>query len=394
MSDSDGPSRPGRWAAVWALAGPDLLDGLRGRRQLLVRAVTPVLLFGAVLGVAVLLDDGPTTRDQRWSVAVEGDLDGARSTLERLGGPRIDYVATADAALAVTGDAAAAVRVPDDLDARLAAGEPMTVEVVEVTIDAPSRAAVAQLRAGAVERARAEALATAGLPADAVAFTVDLTEVELTRRGTRVLGAELVAAVVCLQAAMLVSGAANRFSGRRGGGLLVAQLALPVPRRQLAMAKGVAELVVGSVAGLPVLLPTLLLAAVVTAGESGVAAGLLAVPVVVVCATVLGACTTALGVLVGVVARTPEQVTLGSGAAVVASAVVAATIGLGDLPRPAALAVVPVAGVVSELRELLSGGARPVALLVALASTVVAALAISALSGRSLDGERLVLRAS
>jgi hypothetical protein len=379
---------------VWALAGPDLLDGLRGRRQLLVRAVTPVLLFGAVLGVALLLDDGPTSRDQRWVVAVEGDLDGARSTLERLGGRRIDYVATDDAALAVTGDAVAAVRVPDDLDDRLAAGEPLTVEVVEVTIEAPSRAAVAQLQAGAVERARAEALATAGLPADAVAFTVDLTEVELTRRGTRVLGAELVAAVVCLQAAMLVSGAANRFSGRRGGGLLVAQLVLPVPRRHLAMAKGVAELAVGSVAGLPVLLPTLLLAAVVTAGESGLAAGLLAIPVVVVCAVVLGACTTALGVLVGVVARTPEQVTLGSGAAVVASAVVAATVGLGDLPRPPALAVVPVAGVVSELRELLSGGARPVALLVALASTVLAAAAISALSGRALDGERLVLRAS
>lgn len=386
--------RPSRWAEVWALAGPDLLDGLRARRQLVVRAVTPVLLFGAVLGVALLLDDGPTSRDQTWVVAVEGDLDGARDTLARLGGRRIDYVATDDAALAVPDQADAGLRVPERADARLLAGDAVELEVVEVTIDADSRAAAAQLQAGAAELARAEALTAAGRSLDAAVFTIDLTEVELTQRGTRVLGAELVAAVVCLQAAMLVSGAANRFSGRRGGGLLVAQLVLPVARRRLAAAKGVAELVVGSVAGLPVLVPTLALAAMVTANESGLLAGVLAVPVVVVCAAVLGACTTALGVLVGVAARTPEQVTLGSGAAVVASAVVAATVGLGDLPRPPVLALVPVAGVVSELRELLSGSARPVALVVALLVTTLAAGAVSALSGRSLDGERLVLRAS
>ena len=364
----------GRFSSAWALAVPDLLDGIRGRRQLVVRAVTPVLLFAAVLGVTLVLGDADPTRQERWTVAVEGDLAGARATLDGLGAGRLDYVPTDDASLAVTEGADAAVRVPPGLDAGLAEGGDATVELVEVTVDADSRAAVAQLQAGLGERARVEALAAAGLPVDGVAFTIDLTEVELTRRGTRVLGAELVAAVVCLQAAMLVSGAANRFRGRRGGGQLVTQLVLPVPRRRLATAKGLAELGVGS------------------AREGGLAVGLAAVPAVLAATVVLGACTTALGVFVGVAARSPEQVTLGSGAAVVGAAVVAATVGLGTLPRPPALAVVPVAGVVSELRQLLSGQARPAALVVALVATSVAALVISVASGRVLDGERLVGR--
>lgn len=382
----------GRFSSAWALAVPDLLDGIRGRRQLVVRAVTPVLLFAAVLGVTLVLGDADPTRQERWTVAVEGDLAGARATLDGLGAGRLDYVPTDDASLAVTEGADAAVRVPPGLDAGLAEGGDATVELVEVTVDADSRAAVAQLQAGLGERARVEALAAAGLPVDGVAFTIDLTEVELTRRGTRVLGAELVAAVVCLQAAMLVSGAANRFRGRRGGGQLVTQLVLPVPRRRLATAKGLAELGVGSVAGVPVLVPVLALAVVVSAREGGLAVGLAAVPAVLAATVVLGACTTALGVFVGVAARSPEQVTLGSGAAVVGAAVVAATVGLGTLPRPPALAVVPVAGVVSELRQLLSGQARPAALVVALVATSVAALVISVASGRVLDGERLVGR--
>ena len=382
----------GRFSSAWALAVPDLLDGIRGRRQLVVRAVTPVLLFAAVLGVTLVLGDADPTRQERWTVAVEGDLAGARATLDGLGAGRLDYVPTDDASLAVTEGADAAVRVPPGLDAGLAEGGDATVELVEVTVDADSRAAVAQLQAGLGERARVEALAAAGLPVDGVAFTIDLTEVELTRRGTRVLGAELVAAVVCLQAAMLVSGAANRFRGRRGGGQLVTQLVLPAPRRRLATAKGLAELGVGSVAGVPVLVPVLALAVVVSAREGGLAVGLAAVPAVLAATVVLGACTTALGVFVGVAARSPEQVTLGSGAAVVGAAVVAATVGLGTLPRPPALAVVPVAGVVSELRQLLSGQARPAALVVALVATSVAALVISVASGRVLDGERLVGR--
>lgn len=379
--------------SLGALVLPDLLDGLRGRRQLLIRAVTPLALFAAVLAVSLVSGgDRTATGDQRFTVAVEGDLAGAAGTLAGLGGERIDFVATDDAALAVVEEADAAVRVPPDLDARLASGSDATIELVEVTVDAESRAAVAQMDFFVVDRARREALAAAGLDAEAVAFTIDLTSVELTPGGTRVLGAELVAAVVALQSALLVSGAANRFRGRRGGGLLLAQLALPLARSRLAVAKGVAELTVGTIAGLPVLIPVLVLAVITSGREGGAPAAVAAVPAVLAAVAVLGACTTSLGVLVGAAARSPEQVTLGSGAAVVVAAIVAATVGLGDVPRPPAIAAVPLAGVVAELRQLLSGAARPAGFVVALCVSMVFALVVSIISGRVLDGERLVVR--
>jgi hypothetical protein len=377
------------------MALPDLLDGLRGRRQLAVRALTPVLLFVVVAGTVLVLGGAdPTEPTQRWTVAVEGDVVGAEQTLSDLAGSRVDFVPTDDAALAVIEDADAAIRVPDRLDERLAAGEPATVGVVEVTTDAASRTAVAQLRSAAMTRERSLALARGGLADDETVFAVELTQVELTQKGTRVLGAESVAAVVCLQAAMLVSGAAHRFSARRTSGLLVAQLTLPVERRQLALSKGMAELVVGGVAALPVAVPVLALAVVTAVGEGGAGAAAVAVPAVVAAFVVLGACATSLGVAIGAAARTPEQLTLGSSAAVVAASVVAATVGMGDFPRPPAVALLPVVGPVSELRAALGGGVRPVAAVVAVVTTGVATAVCAAVAGRVLDAERLVARSS
>ena len=356
---------------LWALAVPDVLDGLRGRRQLVLRAVTPVLLLGVVLGISLLLrSEGARPTDRPYVIAVSGDLGGAADTLAAVAGARLELIEVDDVAVAVVDEADAGLRLPPGLDEALAVGADVRLEVVQDSTDATSRAAVALLAANLEVLRRPVAVADLPEGADRTVFTVDRRQVELSTAGTRVLGAELVAAVVCLQTAVLATGAANRFAGRRGGGLLAAQLALPVARSRLAGAKGLAELVVGIVAASPVLLAALALAVATSAGSglTAVAVVLVAVPASVV---VLGSVMCAAGVAVGAAARSQEQLTLGTGAVVVAAAVVAAVVGLGDLPRPPALAVVPVVGLVSELRAVLAdgGGWRTASLVVALLAT-------------------------
>lgn len=381
-------------AEVWSLALPDVLDGLRGRRQLVLRAVTPVLLMAVVLGISLAVQDERTRpADRPYVVAVGGDVDGAAGLLDAVGGGRLELVPVDDVGVAVLDDADAGLVLPPDVDAAIAAGEEVRLRVVQDTTASESRAAVALLAASVEVARRSQALAAVP-PADARAvFTVDRRQVELTSGGTRVLGAELVAAVVCLQTAVLATGAANRFAGRRGAGLLAGQLALPVARHRLAAAKGLAELVVGLVAAAPVLVAVVVLG-VVTALPSGAGSALVALVAVPVAIAVLGGAMAAAGVVVGVSARSQEQVTLGTGAVVVAAAVVAAVVGLGDLPRPPVLALVPVVGVVSELRAVLAqgGGWRVVSLAVALVATAAVVPLLARATGRALADERMVLR--
>ena len=389
--------RPSRWRAgaeVWALAAPDVVDGLRGRRQLVLRALTPVLLLAVVLGISLAVQDERTRpTDRPYVLAVSGDLEGAAELLAAIDGGRLVLVPVDDVGVAVLDEADAGVRFPPGVDAAVAAGEVVHLEVVQDTTEPESRTAVALLTADLEVLGRADALAALPPGEDRVVFTVDRNQVELTSGGTRVLGAELVAAVVCLQTAVLATGAANRFAGRRTGGLLASQLALPVPRHRLAEAKGLAELAVGLVASSPVLLAVLVLAAA-TALPSGVPAAVVALAAVPLAVVVLGAVMSAAGVVVGVSARSQEQLTLGTGAVVVVAAVVAAVVGLGDVPNPPGLALVPVVGVVSELRVVLSqgGGWRVVSLLVALVVTAALVPLLGRLTGRALAHETMVLR--
>ena len=98
------------------------------------------------------------------------------------------------------------------------------------------------------------------------------------------------------------------------------------------------------------------------------------------------------GLLIGTAARTQEQVTLGTAAALVVSAMVAAFVALSDVSPPAGVAIVPVVGLVGTLRNLLTGtgGLGPV--VVAMGTTLLLAWGATRLGGRLFDGERLVLR--
>lgn len=388
-------TRAARWRQVGAAARLELLDGIRGRRQLVVRAITPILLFGVVLAVSIVTRGADPVRRDPYRVAVEGDVAGARATLDALRTPRLVFEPTPDAALAAANGADIGVRLPDRLDEALAQHRPTSIEVFQTTVTGSSRAAVANLRAGLADlykrqlddQARAAAVAEV-----ATIFTIDRTDVQLTTQGTRELSAQIVPALLTLQAAMLVNATATRILGRRNRGLLMAQLLLPLRRRDLAVAKALAELGIGALAASPVVL--VVLAYVLATGSSRGGAGAAAVGVIAtaIAAAALALPMVAVGLLIGTAAKSQEQVTLGTALSLVATTMVAAITALGDVPRPRILAVMPIQGMVSALRDVLSGSGSPLWFAVAVLSSTAFAAVLVRLAGRVYRTDRIVLR--
>lgn len=397
------PDRAGeaqlRWREARAIAGLEALDGLRDRRQLVVRALTPVVVFLCVLGVTLGLRGTETrTHPNPYTVAVEGDVEGARGTLDALS-DRLEFIPVADARMAAVDTAELGVRIPDDLD-RTLRDDPsaeVPIEIFQIAVDPPSRAGSLLLQSSFVDlesrdvRQRLEAVQDqAGMREDAITITV--VNVERTEVGTRTLVSQAIPGLICLQAALLVAGTANRIVSRRTRGLLMAQLLLPVSRRSLATAKGLGELSVGMVTALPVVLAVLAfgtLTAVLTGSSADVVRNLAAIVLTMV---VLFAFTTALGVVIGAVSRTQEQISLATGAAVIVAALIAVTVAIGDRSPPDAIAVVPVAGPIGALRDVLEGSGSLVAVGVATAVTLLATFALTVVTGRALDAERMVMR--
>jgi ABC-type transport system involved in multi-copper enzyme maturation permease subunit len=400
------PNRRETLRELRAIAALETLDGIRSRRQLVVRTVTPLVLFACVLAVTLKLRGADTaTHPERYRIAVEGDFAGAKDTLERLRPDRLEFFAAPDARVATIDQADAGLHVPDRLDALV--NDPsrpgIPLEIYVSTLNPPSRAAAAIVTSAFVDqhtnevRAEVEAArstSSSAAPTDRVVGTfAPLTfDVERTVAGTRTLTSQVIPGLVCLQAALLVTGTANRLVSRRTRGLLMSQLLLPVSRRSLAMAKGVGELAVGMVTAAPVVVALIGFAAIIAVRDGSaidVAGHTLATVVAMVA---LFAFTTTVGVLIGTAARTQEQVSLATGAAVIVAALVATTIALGTAAPPTALVVIPFAGLVGTLREVLNGTGSYASFFVALLSTAAGTFALSVWGGRTLDAERLVMR--
>jgi hypothetical protein len=172
----------------------------------------------------------------------------------------------------------------------------------------------------------------------------------------------------------------------------MAQLLLPVSRRALAVAKGLGELAIGCVTAAPVIVAVLgfgAVAAVFSTSSTNIVVQLVTTVLTMV---VLFAFTTTVGVVIGTTARTQEQVSLATGAAVILAALVAVTVAISSSPPSPVIAFVPVAGSVGSLRDVLEGTGSVAAVVVATTSTLVATLLVVARTGRSLDAERMVVR--
>jgi len=410
-----------------ATARQELLDGLRGRRQLVVRALTPIVLFGVVLGASLATRGADPTRETPYRVAVQGDLEGMRTTIASLDKQNLAFEPTGDAALATANGADIGLVVPNGVDLLIKAREPVALEVIQTTVSPSSRAATANLRAGLAEVYRGQMIeardaanqtselgtnppgTTAGTgtgtgtpttdPTGSVdgtatlqRFTIDRINVQRTQAGTRELSAQIVPALIVLQAAMLVNGTATRILGRNNRGLIMAQLLLPLRRTDLARAKAIAELGLGLTAASPVLAVIIGYAAIAGNLRAGLGAGLVAAGATAVVALVLSAPMVACGLFIGTAARSQEHVTLGTAISLILTSLVAAVTALGEFPRPAGIAVVPIVGAVSALRDILNGGGGPTALLVACLSALALTALFLRLAARVFDAERTVLR--
>jgi hypothetical protein len=344
-----------------------------------------------VLGVTLGVRGGSPTRADPYVVAVQGDLAGAQQTLGALS-DRLRFVPSTDAAIDSVRSADIGIEVPDRLDERLARKEVVDLVVYESATTADSRSASAFLRAGLGGIHEQAVQAAVGETPAVNHFTFDIVDLEQSEPATRVQGAGLVAALLLLQATMIVGATATRLLSRNNRGLLAAELLLPMRRWHVALAKATAELRLGVLVAIPVLLLALVFAAWTSGASRGPIVAGLGVVAVVVTYLVLAAAMTSLGVLVGSTSRTQEQVSLVSAVIVVVAAVVASqVIGQPGAP-PALLAAVPITGPVTGLRGVLDGSGAVGWWVVGGATTLAAAAVLLRVAGRRFDAERLVLR--
>lgn len=391
---------PGRdHGDIRAVAAQEALDAVRGRRQLVVRTVTPIVLFILVLGATLVTRGADPDRRGAYRVAIEGDFQGSRATLEQLAPGRLVFEPSDDAALAAVRGAHLGLRLPKGLDERSRRSTPSdTNEPVVVFFrpsDPGSRAANALVRAGFAELNKRALLTAEDSPANGrTQITLEVTDVQLTETGSRRLSSGLVPALVILQASTLVAGTATRILGRRNRGLVTAQLLLPMSRWRMAIAKMLAELAVGMLAASPILAVVLVFVATISFGRDGVAEAMMAASATAVTAVALCLPMAAAGLFIGTAARTQEQVSLGTAVAVIVSATVAAIFALGELPPVGPLAAIPVAGSATALRDLLAGQGSVAWVLLATVSNTGAAALLTAAAARLFNSERLVLRSA
>jgi len=179
------------WREIRAIASLEALDGVRSRRQLVIRAITPIVLFVCLAGLSLGLRGTDTrTHPQAYDVAVAGDVAGASETLARLRPDRLTFRTVDDARLATIDGAEAGVELPDGLDATLANGDRTTVIVYTNSLDPGSRAAAALVQSAITDlhaqqvHAQLATLAGSGDDVASVtrpgAFSIDKTNVERT----------------------------------------------------------------------------------------------------------------------------------------------------------------------------------------------------------------------
>ena len=164
------------------------------------------------------------------------------------------------------------------------------------------------------------------------------------------------------------------------------------PSMALALAKMTGELLVGLVAASPVLLAILVFVTVIAAGRDGALVATGALLACLATALALSVLAASIGLAIGTRARSQEQVSLLTMLSLVLFAVVAAFFALGEHGSFGALGFIPLGGLVTTLRDLLTGDGSVVWFAVGLTSTLLTALLLVWRTSRRFDAERLVLR--
>jgi hypothetical protein len=371
------------------LARPELIDGVRNRRQLVIRALTPLVLLVALVLLAALTGGAETRAEDTYRIAVEGPLDelaGVGDAVAAYDGGRLVLEPVDDAVLAVAEG--------DDAGLVVVATQPPAVEVVSDVTSNQSRAAASLLRASLYEDAPYDPSAT-----DPGVLSVDIADVgriERTSSGKEQregLG-RAAAGLVLIQGSVLVGTAAARVHGRRSTGALTPQLLLPLRRVDLVLGQGTAETGLGLITCLPVLG---LLAFVVAVGLVAADSAATVVPALVVMglATVAVAVPlVAAGLAIGIWARSSQQVAALTAGSFVIVAILARPVAITSGDPSAFLSALPLVGPALLVRQTIDGSFDPLAAVLAVLGTTLLTYVLVRLAARFLGREIVALRSS
>lgn len=372
-------------ARIRLLGRPELTDGLRNRRQLVIRGVTPLVLLASLVALAAVSGGVDNQADDSYRIAVEGTLSDPAVTdrLAVVAGGRLDLESVDDAALAVADAYDAGLVVARD------SGGTTTVTVVSDAGSTRSRAAATLVRAGLYENA----------PYLDGALSVDIGDVGRADRAVdpaqqrRSIGRAL-AGLLLVQASVLVGTAAARIHGRRTTGALLPQLLLPLRRTDVVLGQGYAEMGLGVVTGVPILALLGLVATGSLLANEAARAVIPALAVILFAFVAVAAPLVALGLAVGIRARSSQQVAAMTAGSFVLVAVLARPVAISPTEPAAAFAALPLVGPAMLVRQTVGGAFDPVVAVLALVGTVVATGLLVRLAARYLTREHVALRSS
>ncbi|NBC96884.1 MAG: ABC transporter permease subunit [Deinococcus-Thermus bacterium] len=137
-----------RAAMAWAVARKEILSTIRDRRAIISNLLIPVLLLPTIMLGLPLVLGGLFQREQasQTPVAIEGAAHLPSDLREAIEAQRVDITETDDALTLVRDDeVSAALRVPEDFEARVGAGEAPQLSLVRKTGNLESELAAGKL---------------------------------------------------------------------------------------------------------------------------------------------------------------------------------------------------------------------------------------------------------
>ena len=392
-----------RFARAWLVAWHDLLDLGRQRGTWFGLMLLPAVNVVLILLVPGYLAEREQQRDEAatFTIAVQASEADERAVARILDDPALRVVATADARRAVTSRAAHAGLVAEAGAAdAIAGGDEAQIRVIALSTRRASNIAFGRL-VDVLERTRIELAIdradAAAIPHRAVQplvmKPVDLAD---TSRGARLELAQLVPVLVLLPLTGSVGLAAQRISGARDARVFEPLLLLPVSRSELLAGKALSGLVLGAVT-LPAAVVPLFVGRVAPVGAAGRTATLslgtvLAIGVI---AAALLTVLVAIGAFAGSAARTSTELASLLPLVSVPILLLAVTIRFfPELHPDGVIAAVPILGPSLVVRDLAAGAATSLAGPIAVATSILWAVALLLPAGRLLGKERSVLRAT
>jgi ABC-type Na+ efflux pump permease subunit len=386
------------------LGGANLLAGITFRELLRrpggwVATMLTGLLFALLVGAVGLTSERVQDRveDRSFKVAIGGDLAGAQQVLAELKTPRLAFAESPNVAEDVTlNRASSGIVFPEGVDRRLAAGEPVELQMFlrssqNTSVESFNTVGVRLQESELTRLAKAKgvSVATGG------GAQVEVLDLPRDEAVNRVLLARQVAPIAALICIGVVTSVASVFGAARERRSIEPLLVLPLRRESITLgislgAYPLACLQVLGAVGLLVLTAALPNSSTHQSGGTVMvmlAAGFAGSLVLALVATGFGCLAGSLGT------GSDDAVSIGDLVAivfVVAGVLVFMAPTIGDTPI---FDAIPVLGQVLLIRDLVSGIVNPLGILLSLLSALAVFLGAVRFAGRRLEDEKRLARA-